>query len=95
MVLTCDGQLLTFEDDMQRSGATDRFTLRQSPQGNMEDDCELDADSQLSVEVEYLSKRRAFEPHRNGFASTPFFEDSDGVEYCSKRRALQASKFRF
>jgi len=55
MVLAVDGQLLTFEDDGQHSGATARFIVSDVPSsidlGNLAEP--------FTIEVKYPSKRRA------------------------------------
>mmetsp|Transcript_146007 Transcript_146007/g.257424 ORF Transcript_146007/g.257424 Transcript_146007/m.257424 type:complete len:171 (-) Transcript_146007:175-687(-) len=54
MILTIDRQLLTFEDENQRGGATDHFFMVDVPRP-ADDQGELP----VEVEVEYPSKRKA------------------------------------
>mmetsp|Transcript_35948 Transcript_35948/g.99017 ORF Transcript_35948/g.99017 Transcript_35948/m.99017 type:complete len:171 (-) Transcript_35948:88-600(-) len=72
MVLTTDGQLVTFEDESQQHGATDRFVVRQPPPLQLCPDAGLNAptaqangdakrEGALCIEVEYASKRRAMQ----------------------------------
>merc|ERR1719345_737610 len=58
MVLTIDRDLLTFEDDMQRGGATEHFSVTNVPPEAymLAEACQ----DPVEIQVAYPSKRRAF-----------------------------------